>query len=373
VGRHVPCLLTIPVGGDENSATGGKSAIPKSSQTRGRSVAEELAKRAILKADRSAAVWDEAFTVNPPTADQFSEAIVYLHDRKQYNVAVEGILSAIRNDLAAPWMYDVLASEMKLAGRSPKEIARVLESRIDFATSNVSQMLITVALLSRFEAWDDAISVCQEAAQLNPEITEIWMLGRSVADKSGQIEAQVWARCGILTNVWGDKYQSHHEEARKVLGELAAKCDRDGQSDLAEQIRTKAADAAAVDLQIILNWVGTADLDLLVTEPDGEKCSFRQRVTHNGGRLVREDGPGDESRAGTKRLEQYVGHSALSGDYEITVRFVLGKAVAGTAVLEIIQHSGTPHEQRTSKTVALSKDDVKLNLTLTDGRATKKD
>ncbi len=370
-GTAVPCFFQQPPRNNERPAAPRKTATPRAASDDGKSVGEKLARQAILKAEQAAGFWDEVFLSAPPTRDDFAEAIVFLHDRKHYKVAVEGMLSAIRNDQSAPWIYDVLALEMKLAGRSPNEIARVLESRIDFATSDIPQMLITVALLSRFNAWDEAISVCREAAKLNPDFPEVWMLGRSVADKSGQIDAQVWARCGILQYVWGDNYERHHEEARKVLRELASKCDRENKSELAEQIRSRAADAGAVDLQIVLSWVGSADLDLVITEPDGEKSSFKKRVTRNRGRLVHEEGPKEESQAGNRRFEQYVCHSALSGDYQIDVRFVFGKAVTGTAVLEIIQHAGTADEQRTSKTVALSKDDVKITTTLKNGRAIK--
>lgn len=368
-GCAIPCSLSQRQTDERKAAAGGDKPDRDVSKATKPGIGQQLAKRAILKSEQSAVVWDEAFTTDPPTSDQLLEAVVYLHEKKHYNIAVEGMLSAIRNDQAAPWMYDVLSLEMKLAGRPPKEIARVLESRIDFATSDVPQMLITVAMLSRFEAWDEAISICREAAELNPDFPEVWMLGRSVADKSGHIDAQVWARCGILTYFWGDNHELYHEEARKVLRELAEKCDLENRSGQGELIRNQAAEAESIDLQIALNWVGAADLDLLITEPDGEKCSFKRRITRNRGRLVREEGPSEEDESGKRHSERYVCHSAISGDYEIAVRFVLGKVVTGTAQLEIIQHAGTPRETRVSRTVTLSKDDVRIKVSLEKGRA----
>lgn len=336
--------------------------------------ARKMAEQVLLKPEKSAEVWDQIFEQQLPSPDHLTEAVAYLHDRRHYSVAVEGLLSAIRHDQASPWIYDVLALEMKLAGHPKKDIARVLSSRVDFATSDVPQMLIAVAMLSRFEAWEEANAMVREAAELNPELAEVWMLGRSVADKSGDADARVRARCGLLTYVWSDGFELHHEEARTVLNEIASQHDRDGRSDSGEMVRRSLEDAATIDLQIILKWVGSADLDLIVSEPGGARCSYRQRLTANGGRLIKEDGTGAAvgREAGRKCTEHYICHSAPEGRYDIAVRFVLGKAVGGTAVVEVIQHAGTPTETRTTTVVVLGKEDASLSTELIGGRATAK-
>lgn len=326
-----------------------------------------IARRIIAQPDVINA-WDQVLSQESLTNNQIADAVAYLHDKKQYEAAVEGLQSAIRNDRSAPWIYDVLALEMKLAGRSSKDIARVLESRIDFSTSDVQQMLITAALLSRFEAWNEAIAICREATELNPEVPQVWLLGRSIADKSKQVDAQVLFRCGILTYDWGTDFEAHHEEARKVVNELCQDLEKQNQKEQSTTFRKQLADANTRDLIVNLVWVGDADLDLAVVEPGGEKCSRKQKLTMNRGRLVREDSPGDSATA--KHMETYVCQTAPSGEYELRVQFVLGKAVSGTAVLEIIQHAGTPAEKRTAKTVALGKEDAVVKVTLDGGRKT---
>ena len=326
-----------------------------------------IARRIIAQPDVIKA-WDQVLSQESLTNNQIADAVAWLHDKKHYEAAVEGLQSAIRNDRSAPWIYDVLALEMKLAGRSSKDIARVLESRIDFSTSDVQQMLITAALLSRFEAWNEAIAICREATELNPEVPQVWLLGRSIADKSKQVDAQVFFRCGILTYDWGTDFESHHEEARKVVNELCQDLEKQDQKEQATTFRNQLAGANTRDLTVNLVWVGDADLDLAVVEPGGEKCSRKQKLTMNRGRLVREDSPGDSATA--KHMETYVCQTAPSGEYELRVQFVLGKAVSGTAVLEIIQHAGTPAEKRTAKTVALGKEDAVVKVTLDGGRKT---
>ena len=369
VGHYVYCGATTPQKSQTSTSPGGDSKTKKSSGQKSAmpESGASIARRVISQPDVIKA-WDQILSQETLTNDQIADAVAYLHDEKQYAAAVEGLQSAIRNDRSAPWIYDVLALEMKLAGRPGKDISRVLESRIDFSTSDIQQMLITAALLSRFEAWEEAIAICREATEIDPEIPQVWLLGRSIADKSKQTEAQVYFRCGILTYDWGADFASHHEEARKVVNDLCVELDKQNQKEQAEDFRKQLAEANTRDLVVNLVWVGDADLDLAVVEPGGEKCSRKQKLTSNRGRLVKEDSPGDSATA--KHSETYVCQTAPSGEYELRVQFILGKAVSGTAVLEIIQHAGTPREKRTAKTVSLGKDDAILKVTVAEGRKT---
>ncbi len=308
-----------------------------------------------------AKVWDEILTTQAVTSAVLSDSVSILHERRKYDVAVEAIQSAIRNDLAAAWMYDVLALEMKLAERPATEIARVLESRMDFANADIPELLIAVALLSRFEAWDEAMRICREATELNPDLSESWLLARSVADKSKNPEHRVWARYGILKHVWNDDSDALHDEARKVILKTAAQLEMAGDSPQAERIRNQLREASRTDLMLILRWVGSADLDLMVTQPNGEQCSFKNRFTTDGARFAHDD-TGSATDGSTKRYEQYVCRVAEKGDYKAAVRFVLGKTAGGIAALEIIRHVGTPQESRSTQTIKLTREDVQISI-----------
>ena len=337
--------------------------LPKPDPIRGEESprAKKIVDTALADSRPVAKVWDEILTKQPETSAVLVDVVSILHERGKYDIAVEAIQSAIRNDLAAAWMYGVLAQEMKLAKRPAEDIARVLESRIDFVNADIPELLIAVAMLSRFEAWDEAMRICREATELNPELPESWLLARSVADKSKNPEHRVWARCGILQHVWTDDSAAQHDEAKKVIMEIAAQWDKAGDSPQAERIRMQLREASAIDLLLVLRWVGSADLDLLVTQPNGEQCSFRNRRTTDGARFTHDDS-GSAKDGNAKRFEQYVCRVAADGEYKATVRFILGNAVAGTAVLEITRHSGTPEESQTTQTVKLTRKDVQISI-----------
>ncbi len=339
------------------------------------SARNSAAAKALLSSVRgketSAEAWDTAFQNAEYSSEVLAEAVLQLHSRKQYPAVVECLLSSLRNDHANSWTYDVLANAMKLAGRPAAEIDRVLQSRIDFTPGDTSQMMLAAAMLSRFDADVEALRICRRAAETSPEVSQIWLFARSIADQSGVPEEQAWARLGILRYVWDDGYATHHQEALKVIQDVLRKLEADGNVNSAAAIREELSEATTVDLRIRILWSGTADLDLMVEEPDGEQCSYRNRMTRTAGRLVTVDS-GGVADAGRIRMEEYVCRTAESGNYGVTLRFVTGKAVAGTAVLEIIQHQNSPAETKTQKKLTLGDKDILVPVVLESGRSSRK-
>lgn len=313
--------------------------------------------------------WDRIFAQRQLSDAQLASVVQILHEDRRYAQAVDCLEAAIRAGRAAPWLFDVLAVEMKLAGRPAEDIGRVLQSRLDYGAADVPQMLLTAAMLSRFDAFDQALILLRDAAQLNPETPELWLLARSIADKSGDQEWRVWSCCGVLQHVWNRGYETRHAEAMKVLSDLATSLDRAGKSPAAEAIRTRQLEARRVDLQITLKWVGAADLDLIVRDPQDQECSYRNRTTPTLGRLLREDGGLNAGGAPAEaRSEVFLQQKALTGTYNFSVRFVLGKVASGTAVVEVVQNAGTPAETRETKTIRLGADDVSLSTEIKQGR-----
>ncbi|MBL8809188.1 MAG: hypothetical protein JNM43_03335 [Planctomycetaceae bacterium] len=317
-----------------------------------------------------AAAWDAVLRDYIVSDTQFAEAISQLHDAKKYSLAIEGVQSAIRAGRALPWMYDILALEMKLDNRPEQEIGRVLKSRIDFATANVPQMLITAAMLSRFEAWKESLTILKDASEINPGLDEIWLLARSVSDKSGDPDAIVWARSGVVKNVWSDGYQQHHDEARKAVTSVLDKIDRSGDSAKAQTLREQFADADRLDLEITVRWVGKADVDLAVKSPTGETCNYSQPVTISGGRLLVDPVKSDaEKKAGAEsHFEKFVQHTAVNGPYKVEVRFISGTIPSGVLVVEIVQNKGSANEKKETKSIPLKKEPMTLDVDLQNAR-----
>ncbi|MFO0980032.1 MAG: hypothetical protein U0996_26780 [Planctomycetaceae bacterium] len=374
--RQSSAAVLCSVSQDETkgSSKAGQKA-PRGEKSKDPDRARRLSGRQIIaqvegKSDLVAA-WDSVLRDFIISDTQFAEAISQLHEAKKYTVAIEGVQAAIRAGRALPWMYDILALEMKLDNRPEKEIGRVLKSRIDFATANVPQMLITAAMLSRFEAWKESLTILKDASEINPTVEEIWLLARSVADKSGDPDQIVWSRSGVVKNVWSSGYQQHHDEARKAVASLLEKMDREGNSGKAQALKEQFSEADSLDLEITVRWVGKADVDLSVKTPSGETCNYAQPATASGGRLLRDPATSDAEKkvASETHFEKFVQHSAESGSYQIELRFISGTIPSGTLLVDIVQHKGMAIEKKETKSVSLKKEAMLLNVELRDGRA----
>lgn len=304
--------------------------------------------------------WDRLFSEAVFSDTELAGVLQQLHEAGRRESAIVCIESALRAGRIAPWLYDLLALQMKLAGRPAADIGRVLQSRLDFGVTAVEDMLVTAAMLSRFEAWDASLTLLRDAAQLKPNLSETWLLYRSVADKSGDREQRLLARLGILEWVWTVGWEVEHAEAVKVIEGTAKELESQQATGKAAELREKLKAAQRRDLQITLRWVGNADLDLLIRDPSGEECSFRRAETSTFGRLVKQAGKLDASgaRPADTHVEQFLQSQALPGKYEAVVRFVGGKVASGTAVLEVIQNAGTPDEKRRTQTIRVGTEDT---------------
>lgn len=315
--------------------------------------------------------WDQAFEGQEYPSRVLVEAVALLHQQKNYDGATECIQAALRNDHAFPWMYDALALEMKLANRPQKEIDRVLLSRVDFATNSPQQLLITIALLARFEAWDQAIALCTELTERNPYQSDVWLLIRRYADNSRSPEHILKSRIGILKYAWPEDYADVHAEAKARLQELQQSLEREGHGELASEVRESLAEALERDLQIRIEWAGGADVDLSVTEPGGQVCSFRQRVTANGGLLVNTSDGGRQTDRRGGHVEEYVCRVAASGEYTVGLRLITGRVTTGRVIVEVTQYANTPMERTQRIRVPVGAQDASVKVQLTRGRGQK--
>lgn len=311
--------------------------------------------------------WNTAFTQDAIGGAVLADAFLRLHNEEDYELAIEGIEAALRNDHAQPWMYDVLALEMTLAKRPQKQIDRVLLSRIDFTGGDPAQMLLTAAMLSRLNAWDQALGICREAVRRNPLQPAVWELARSIALKSKNSEEIIWACAGTIQNVWEGDFELLHAECRTELEELAASLQSSDRPELASKTIAALESASRRDLRIVVTWAGDADLDLIVQEPNNQRSSYRQRMTTNGGALIRQ-GHGGKSRSSATQTEEYVISRAPNGEYVGTIRYISGRVIGGKVRVKVTRYEGSAAEKTQTLTPTIGKADPKFRIQINRGR-----
>ncbi|MCA9086107.1 MAG: hypothetical protein KDA81_18745 [Planctomycetaceae bacterium] len=313
-------------------------------------------------------VWESALRSHRYRAGDLAAVFTQLHTDGQFDSVVEGLQAAIRNDQAEPWMYDILAFEMKLAERPQKEIDRALLSRVDFSAANEAQALLTIAYLLRFDALDRARQLCEEVIDRNPFQSAAWAMAGRIADRSQSTDDLLWSRCGTIENVWADDFETLHARAETELQDHAKRLRLDGHVSEADRVLNRLAEAKRRDLRIRLTWAGDADVDLIVKEPGRGTCSWRNPVSVNGGLLIRQaDGRTGSGHAG-RQTEEYVCVRAPSGQFELTVRLVLGRVITGRVRVDVIQYENTPGEKTTTVTEQVGERDAVVKIELNSGR-----
>jgi hypothetical protein len=115
---------------------------------------------------------------------------------------------------------------------------------------------------------------------------------------------------------------------------------------LSDEVNLKGA-----DLVIVITWnTDNSDVDLHVTEPNGEECFYSHRKTALGGELTQDVTQGYGP-------EMYVMKKAKSGNYKVRAQYFAqqrNRASARTKVYaEVIEGWGTPQEKVSEKTVTL--------------------
>lgn len=277
---------------------------------------------------------------------------------------IAAIHAALAHGDSRPWMYDVLALTMRIAGRPQSEIERVLLSRIDFTAADVPSMLYSAAYLTRFGAEEQALKLYRQVSELAPARPEPYVLGLKLARRLKDYEALRWAVTGILTTAWTEDHERLHRRAENAALEAQQQLRQAGRDREADRLQQAVRRALQRDLVLRLTWSGGGDLDLLVEEPTGTTCSVATPQTRGGGVLVHDGyGPDQENC-----YENYVCPLGGSGIYKVRIRHVWGRIVGKRARLTVIRYKGTEKESRRTFPIPLGGEDRLVRLTLAEGR-----
>lgn len=262
----------------------------------------------------------------------------------------------------------MLALTLEILGRPKSEIERVLLSRIDFSAADVPSMVYSAAYLTRFKAEEQALQLYQQAAKLQPDRPEPYIMGLRLAEKLKDPEGILWAATGILTHVWVKDYEQWHEKALNALANLEQSLQKAGRQAEAERVKLARKQALERDLKLELTWNGDGDLDLIVEEPKGTVCSFESPLTAGGGVLLNDGyGPKQENCH-----EEYLCAHGFPGTYVVRVRYVSGNIVGQRAKLKITRYQGSDHPAIQTMIVPLAKEDRLIPIDLSKGRRDKK-
>ncbi|MEO7216169.1 VIT domain-containing protein [Mucilaginibacter sp.] len=119
-------------------------------------------------------------------------------------------------------------------------------------------------------------------------------------------------------------------------------------------ISKKVIKSLPADIRIVMDWnMNNTDIDLWVTDPNGEKCLYSHNRTQLGGRIS------DDMTQGFGP-EQFLLKKAIKGTYKIEINYYgdTQATIAGptTVMAELFTHYGTPQEKKELIVLQMQKD-----------------
>ena len=306
--------------------------------------------------------WLDYFGANRPGPAAVRQRVRSLNDAGESEQVVALIEAALIGGQSQPWMYEVLALSMRAAGRPDADVRRVILSIADFGQATYDGVAQSARYLLSLDQDAAALRLLRQAAAMDPERAEAYLMAMPAVERSGDAEGAMWALPGALRHLWGEDATDARKKAIRLSRSLARALVRAGQEDRAEALRAAVAEAATPDVEVVLTWDGAADLDLRVTDPTGETADFKSRETSGDGRLVTEGfGP---SRA----RERYVCPEGLPGTYAVEVVAADGLPVGGRATLTVVIRQPDGRPRSVERTLEIGDEPARAEFILEAGR-----
>lgn len=289
---------------------------------------------------------------------------------KKYDDAEAAIKSAIRNDLAAGWMYEALTLVLIQKGAPAKEVEQVIMSALEFNNDPVA-LLGVAAYLETVGSSRRALDLYREISKTDPARPEPYVRGLALAKELGDEEAQKWVVLGIASGAWegnliDDVWSKGLDLSREILDKMTA----EGRQADAEAFEKELADAMVRDVVVEVFWTGDAEIDLAVQEPANTVCWFAQPRTAGGGILQTKtvyEKSYDDQKEG-RRSKTYVCPMGFNGEYNILVSRTWGTLPQNKVTVEIVTNVGGKNEKSTVYPLELENDKALFTVVLNNGR-----
>lgn len=313
--------------------------------------------------------WYQYFKVRQPEPADVQKLVNSLHRAKRHGHVVAVIEGALANSQSQPWMYDILALSMEIAGRPQEDIDRVLLSRVDFTTTDVPNMLYSAAFLVRLGGKKQALHLYRQASSIDPTRAEPYVLGLKLARELLDVPAIEWAATGILTHAWTRDREQRHLNARDAVADTIRDLRESRRNDEADQLEESLATASQRDLMLRLDWSGDGELNMEVEEPFGTICTSANSLSAGGG-VHLHDGYGRNSDGPTPEncYEEYICVEGGAGDYRVRINYVDGNIVGKRCQLTITRYKGTVNELVRKLNIPLDKATKVVRVSLHQGR-----
>ncbi|HEX4129628.1 MAG TPA: hypothetical protein VHZ24_06265 [Pirellulales bacterium] len=318
------------------------------------------------------AAWDADFAAHQHTTAEVRETVRRSMAAGRPDQVIAVINAALKNDQGQPWMYEALGLAMQASGAVPADVERALMSALDMST-RPSDMIYVAEYMARAMPGNRpielrALKLYRQASLLEPTRVEPLVQGLALAQRLNDLEGIQWTTVGILSQAWTRQQQEIAQLAARVATAAYEQLKAEGKQDEAAKFKQALDDAQVRDCVVTVSWTGEADIDLLVEEPSGAVCSFRNPRSTGGGVMLGDSTATADDRAAGITSESYICPQGFNGTYKMLLRRVWGKPTVNRVAVEYRVHRGSPQEKVIRKQISLVDGEAAVAFELQNGR-----
>jgi Ca-activated chloride channel homolog len=238
------------------------------------------------------------------------------------------------------------------ARQQPELAVRVLSNLAEMNLENRQLLRLYAYRLVQARRADLAVPVFQRVSVLAPNEPQSWRdLGLALAD-TGEAQRAVDNLWEVVARPWNGRFAGAAMIALAELNAIAARAQAEGKPVDLARVDARLRRNLPLDLRVVMSWdTDDTDIDLWVTDPNGELANYSQRLTYQGGAV-------SPDATGGYGPEEYALKRAKPGKYVVQAQFyghqqqVLS---AGTTIMvRLTTGFGTPAAKDEWITVRLS-------------------
>jgi tetratricopeptide (TPR) repeat protein len=288
-------------------------------------------------------LWNAALDEGITDPEVVVDAAQILFEMKEFGHTAELLKAGLRKGkTTGGWAQEALALALKSAQAAPAEVERASLSAIDLDPDSAKAYLRAAHAEGELGRPEVALAFCQRAAALEPNTPTPYVDALTYAEKATDVKSDVvnWASTNLLARDWPLDGIDYQTEAKRHVAKIATGFAANGRQAEAVKLQATIAQDKTRDLVIELRWQGKrSDLDLIVIEPSGARCSSVHRRTTGGGVLRC-----DILEQGEDKSELYAAAKAFPGTYTVIVKSALGQPIDNAARLVVTKHQGTDQQ-----------------------------
>ncbi|MGC4035964.1 MAG: VIT domain-containing protein [Chitinophagaceae bacterium] len=258
---------------------------------------------------------------------------------------------AMKDSLGKQPSFYFDAAQLLFEAGHKENALRVLSNLAELNAENHQLLRGMAYVLENWGMYDKAIEVYKQVLAIKEEEPQSYRDLALAYENNNQHQEAVNVLYNSLTKNWFQYENRYRGLKSMLLNEMNAIINRNKQNINLSKINAAIIRPLPVDLRIVVDWnKDETDIDLHVTEPNGETCYYSNRFTKSGGRLSEDFTQGYGP-------EEYEIKNAEKGKYSIKVNYYGDRyqkeQVPSFVKLTIYKNFGKPDQSVSTQTLIM--------------------